>query len=525
MNIRFQLMKNRLLYFYRFLVTSFLLVSLISLGGRVQAQKVPLTILHYNDFHAQNVPMKIPRTDSAGNRTVVEVGGSAYMKAYIDKFRKEAQNTIVLHAGDDFQGTPISSITKGKSQIELLELIQPDVMTIGNHEFDYGTQNLRQLFPRATISLVSANLFDKSIGAPFLPRYRVLNRGGISIGVIGLAPRDLKGLTLRENVKDLDVLDADQVVRQTIVELKRNFHVNLIVVLSHLGVEEDTALARAVPGIDVIVGGHSHTPLFKPIRIGNTYVVQAGSKGRWLGKLDLVYDMEKSAIVSGSGKLIETMNSGIIPDSIVAAKVAELESLVDAGLNEVIGTLETDWVPAHGPKESNVGNWQADVIRDFCKTDIAFQNNGGIRKGLPAGPITLRDMWEMNPFGNEFSTFSVTGSQLVTMLTTQAAKEREFCQVSGLKYMYDFSLPKEKALQIWVDGKPMESEKHYTVSTNTYVAGHLYDIFRLPEKDIEVRAMYPVELDRDVFIRRIKTQKRVSSVVEGRIIIRGKNED
>lgn len=494
-------------------------ISTLSLS---QGNLAKLTILHWNDFHSQNIPMKLSKHLEDGTLTTYNVGGYAYLKAYIDRFKKESEHTLVLHAGDDFQGTPISSLTKGLSQIEILNLVLPDVMTLGNHEFDYGAENLRKILPLAKFPIVSANIFDNTKGATFLHPYHVIKKGEIKIGVIGLAPTDLARLTLRENVKGLDILDARKVLSQYINELRSEKHVDMIVLLSHMGFDADKSLAKSVDGIDVIIGGHSHTVLKHPLRENGVIICQAGSKGRYVGKLDLIFDKEKKKIVSSDGNLIETLNEGIIPDSVVAAKVAELEKTVDAGMNEVIGTLLVDWTRS-GKRESNVGNWQTDVMREYAKTDIAFQNSGGIRKSMVKGPITLRDMWEMNPFGNEFVKFSVTGAQLKSMLEWQMSSAKgELCQVSGLQYSADAKLPAQsRVINITVNGNNLDTSKMYSVVTNNYVSGHLHDIFGLPEKSMIVESVLPAVLDRDVFIEYIKKHQQVSSKVEGRIILKG----
>jgi len=501
------------------LVIAFCIAILPWQSEAQQPATVNLTVLHYNDFHSQNVPRTISKRGKDGSRTKVEVGGAAVLKAYIDRYRLNQQNTVLLHAGDDFQGTPISSVTKGKSQIEILELIQPDAMTLGNHEFDYGANNVEALLPLATFPVISANLLNKSTGTPFVPRYRILDRRGLTVAVIGLAPPDLESLTMRKNVENIEILDASKSVEKTMNEVRQNFDTDVIIVLSHMGLDNDSLLAENVDGIDVIVGGHSHTPLFRPKIVNGTYIVQAGSKGRWLGKLDLGIDTAANTVATAYGRLIETDVSAVSPDPRMEAKVAELEKLVSEGLNEVIGYLKTDWRRGHGGQESNMGNWQCDVMVDFAKADIAFQNAGGIRKDLPAGPITLRDIWEVNPFGNEFVTFSVSGKRLREMLVFMERKGREYCHVGGLRYKYDDAEIGDGQLLVTVQGQALDPGRQYSVVTNNYLAGHLDKYFGISASEVEFDPVYPVAVDREVFIDYIRKQKTVESKTDGRSVI------
>jgi len=498
-----------------------LLLLLLFLAAPLHSQReLELTILHYNDFHARNTTGELTVLDEGGERIRVPVGGSAVLKAYVDRYRDSLQNVLLLHAGDDFQGSPVCSITRGASQFELLELLQPDAMVVGNHEFDYGADRLRALLPTVTFPVISANLWDKARGTPFVPRYRLLRIQGVTIGIIGLSPPDLPSLTMRDNVKDIEVLDPIMTTRHTMNELRNTHGAKMCIILSHMGVEADSVLAEHVPGITVIVGGHSHTALFEAKHVNAVPIVQAGAHGKWLGKLDLRIDAGTGLLLSAAGELIPTRADSITPDPVVAEKVRELEMLVDEGMREVIGTLEVDWVHDRHT-ESNMGNWQADVMREFAAVDIAFQNSGAIRKNLPAGPITLRDMWEISPFGNDFVTFDVSGVQLLGVLRYQATESREFCQVSGLRYSYDHNAPADQALVVSVGGEQLELTRQYSIVTNRYVASHLHDVFGLPEADISVTPVLPVHVDRDVFIDAIRRQHSVRSRIDGRISILG----
>jgi len=475
-----------------------------------------LTILHWNDFHSQNVPLKVVIRDSIkGRDSTYYVGGTATLLGYIHQLKESREDVAVLNAGDDFQGTPISSITRGRSQIELMNIINPDAMTLGNHEFDYGLQNLENDLSLAHFPVLNANIFDERSGKNFRGPYLVKTFGNVRVGIIGLIAPDLPILTMRENLKGLRMLNHVQVTRKYITELKKQ-HANLIVVLSHIGVDADKALADSVQDIDVIVGGHSHTSLFQPIKRRHTIICQAGTRGRWIGELDLTVDLAGDSVFQYDGKLIETVVGKVVPDPIAAAKVSEFESSVDKELNQVIGTLEVDWRSEYN-HESNIGDWAADVMRAFAETDIAFANSGSFRKDLFAGKITVRDVWEIFPFNNSFVSFRVSGKMLRAMISWQADGKGELMQVSGVRYTFDSSKPPgQKVVSIEVNANPVDDDKIYSVVTNSYVGGHLHDFFGAPERETELSRSD--KIDHDLFVDAVKKQKHVSSRVEGRIV-------
>ncbi|CUS83503.1 5'-nucleotidase, C-terminal domain [Candidatus Kryptonium thompsonii] len=204
-------------------------------------------------------------------------------------------------------------------------------------------------------------------------------------------------------------------------------------------------------------------------------------------------------------------------------KVEELEKMVDKEFGQVIGKLEVDW-KRNFYGESNLGNWEADVMREFAKTDIAFQNSGGLRKDLPKGDIKVRDIWEINPFGNTFVVFEVDGKTLRKMMEWQASGKAELMQVSGIKVVFD-SRKKigERIISIEVGGKPLDENRIYSIVTNNWVADHLYDLFGIPQNSVKIKNLGVV--DRDIFIEAVKKQKVIKSEVEGRIIDLAKQKE
>ncbi len=476
-----------------------------------------LRILHWNDFHAHNIPFEVTATDSAtGKKFAYKVGGSGNFLGYLKQFGKGRSDVAVLNAGDNFQGTPISSLTFGRSQIELMNITNPDAMALGNHEFDYGLQHLRDDMFTANFPILAANLFDSTTGKTFAAPSLVKQFDKVRVGFIGLLPPDLPILTMKGNLVKTGMLDIDSVVSTQIKSLRGDDKVDLVVIISHMGVEQDTMLASRHTDIDVIVGGHTHMALFRPIKKNRTIVVQAGLWGRYIGKLDLIIDLEGDSVLNYSGELIETKLGMYGIDSVAEAKALALEAVVATELNEVIGTLAAEWKRSF-TKESNIGNWEADVMREFGRADIALVNSGSLRKNMSPGPITQRDMWEMNPFSNTVVRFSIPGRNLMQVLEWQAAKKGELMQVSGLRYTYDSNKAfGSKVLEATVGGKSIEPDRSYSIITNNYVSGHLRELLGLDDPSIVLTDLSVV--DRDVMIDFVRRQKIVSSKVEGRIV-------
>lgn len=478
------------------------------------AQNVPLRILHWNDFHTQNLPYQVKTKSRSTNRdTSFLVGGSATLASYVKKYGSGESSTLLLNAGDDFQGSPISTITKGASQIQLLNIVRPHAFTLGNHEFDYGRNSLNEVLRAATFPVLSANLYDRLTNTSFVKPYIIQQVGNLKIGIIGLMTTELPTLSIPKNVEQLEVQSLSGTVNNLIPVLKKS-NVDLIVALTHQGVFEDSVLATQCPDLDVIVGGHSHTPLFKPKNVNGILIVQAGSRGRWLGKVDLIVDSQKDTVVQVNAELIECRTADIVPDPVVDAKVNELEQLADKSLNEVIAEATVD-LKRGGNVESNIGNWISDVMRAYAKTDIAFQNSGGIRKDLLAGNITVRDFWEISPFGNTLVTFAVDGKTVRAMIEHQLSLTDDFCQLSGLTYVYTVKGGEKKLHNVKVGTQLLDENKQYTIVTNNYVAAQAKKYFGIDLPESRLTQLNVI--DRDILIDAAKAQKRITAAIENRV--------
>ena len=486
-----------------------LVIIFLSQALSAQAQhSVKLKIIHWNDFHAQNMPMTVKGADG----THYNVGGFAYFKAVIDSLKRVAvsdhEPCLLFDGGDNFQGTAISGFTRGASQITLMNIIHPDAVALGNHEFDYGWRNIDSLIRfKAMYNVVNANISHER-GKSFSPPYIIKQTGQLKIVIIGLTTDDLKNLTLPEKILGLKIASCEETLKKYLPEITK-LKPTLIIVLSHIGVDADRELAKKFPEVNIFVGGHSHTVLREPIKENRSIIVQAGSKGQYVGELELNIDTDGDSLISYSGKLIETKNNLITPDPTIVKQIEIMEAPVAAKYAETIGVLKKDW-RAHDRKNNNLAAFEAGVFREDLGVDVGIINYGGLRKSLQAGNITMRDIYEINPFGNEMVKFKLTGLEIKEALEWMFdEKGTESCEFSGITCKVDTNLkPDHRISDILVVGKKINPKKIYTLATNIFVASHLHSIFGLDENTHPL--VHIGIADFDLIVDAIRKRKEIS---------------
>ncbi len=473
-----------------------------------QNKKVKLTLLYWNDFHAAIKSYPSSEEDSA------LISGSAYFAGYLDSLKTLDPNSIIVCAGDEFTGDPLSTLTSGRAQIEILNYLKPDIFELGNHEFDYGIENLKKDIEVAQFPVVCANLVYKKNKELFVHPYIILNRGKLKITFIGLITEGLDKM-LKQS-EELEVLNAESTLTFYMNELEEKTDLQILV--SHMGVQKDKSIAQKIEGLELIIGGHSHTTIFKPFKINNTLICQAGSRGRYLGKLELFLN-SKGEIISYHNNLIETRIDGVKPDSLVQNRIEELERNTGIDLDEKIGELVTPWI-RKDDEESNIGNFLADAMKSYAKTDVAFTNSGGIRKNLGVGPITVRDIWEITPFSDRLVVIELTGEKLLNVLEKNCRKGIDLLQVSGLKYSYTLERPfGERVIEVKVNNRDIIPNKNYKVVINDYILAQSKDFLGIPKQNLKYEFL--PDLDREVFLREVKRKGQINSKIEGRIIRSG----
>jgi len=246
---------------------------------------------------------------------------------------------------------------------------------------------------------------------------------------------------------------------------------DLIIVLSHLGIDNDRDLAEHVKGVDLIIGGHSHTRLDSLERDNGVLIAQTGSNCRNLGRIDLT--VAGDSIMSYNGRLIPLFTKDITPDPSLAAFVDTFKVEIDKEYAVVIAELKTPWETQYRA-ESNIGDWMTEAMRRHLNTDVAFLNSGGIRKNLAAGLVKKMDIFEILPFDNKLVTFNITGAELIQIAEKNVGLEsgsyQGSLQIAGLTYCWSGDSTSFKVSDIRVNGVPIDASKIYSVGSIDYVA-------------------------------------------------------
>jgi 5'-nucleotidase / UDP-sugar diphosphatase len=460
-----------------------------------------LNILHINDFHSRFDPITgtdsncDAETDAAGEC----FGGIARLKTIIDETRAKYEdgNSILLSAGDNFQGSLYYTTYKSKVVSDFFNQMGFDVVATGNHEFDDGPEEFMRFIEAAEFPIVGGN-FDVSKEPTLVGKIEgsiVLDIDGEKVGIIGATTEDTPDIASPgPNVEFTDVFEY---VRNAAATLDAA-GVDKIILLSHIGYTLDLQLAADVPLVDVIVGGHSHSLLGSmegaagpyPTMVANpdgveVPVVQANQYGKYLGDIAVTWDDEGNVIsAEGEPFLIDASVTG---NEDFANQLAELAAPIEEAMSVVIGTA-TEAIEGSREvcrvEECSMGNLVADAMLDAAADQgatIAIQNGGGLRASIDAGEITVGEVITVLPFSNTLATVDISGADVIDALENGVSDIENgagrFPQVAGLKYSYTLANPVGERIsdvQVLVGGDawaPIDEEATYTIVTNNYMRG------------------------------------------------------
>ena len=494
----------------KFVVAATLGASALALSTGASFADYTLPILHINDWHSRiESNNKYESTCSAEEESKDEcIGGAARLVTAIAERRKalEGQNVLLLNGGDNFQGSLFYATYKGAVEAEFLNQMKFDAMTVGNHEFDDGEDALVPFLEKVQFPVLSANVHPNAqskVGDRIKPSI-VLEVGGQKIGIVGAVTNDTPEVAAPG--PNIAIEDDIKTITAEVEKLKAE-GVNKIIALTHVGYPRDKEMIARIPGVDVVVGGHSHSLLSNsdpkaegpyPTMVDNPEgykvpVTQAASYSKYLGEFKVVFD-DNGIVKEASGDPLY-LDAKIKPDEAVLARIKELgvpiEELKAKQVSETTADIDGSRESCRA-RECEMGNLIADAVLDRVKgqgVQIVFQNGGGIRASIGKGAVTMGDVLTVLPFQNTVATFQLSGKDIADSIEAGLSEIEEgkgkFPQVAGLKYSFDKSVAANqgrlKSVEVMEDGawKPLDPAKMYGVAANDFVraGGDGYKIF------------------------------------------------
>jgi len=432
-----------------------------------------VVIVHTNDQHAQIRPSAVPGREG-------EVGGTLAISAWVEAVEGAwgEDRVLVLDAGDLRSGTPLDDYVvggvRGGAMLNLLEVVGYDAWTVGNHEFDGGPEETAAFVGASPIPVLAANLKgpDGRLAFPNLEGSEVFDVADVRVGVIGVTTPGLSRY-VSQDLAGIVVSDPVEAVQAELGRLPND--VDVVVVLSHLGLEDDEVLAQEVPEVDLIVGAHSHTRMEEPERFGDTWIVQAGCCARSLGVS--VVTPTPDGHVDLDYELVEPDPNALPARPSPAAQkfVTQWETTLNKDWGVVLGENLFGALTREGTAESGLGRWVCETLRRAAEADLGVYNRTGLRADIPMGLVNREALYNVFPFGNDMVVATISGRDVLGLALRNAAAVADpeagyVMEQDGIAYTWRKHLGAAELVEISVNGKPVDPDATYTVATNSFVA-------------------------------------------------------
>ncbi|MCU0289782.1 MAG: bifunctional metallophosphatase/5'-nucleotidase [Acidobacteria bacterium] len=449
-------MKKYMIIFAILAVTGLFLPISLAGSGQVPTKSETIVIFHMNDIHAQ-------------------IDNFARIAPVIEKERKKFPNVFFMVAGDNFSGNPVVDRynPRGEPIMQLLNRLKVNALTLGNHEFDYGQEILKEHMEKAKYPVICANVKVIPGGDAVIPQPKpfitLKTKKGTGIAILGLIQIS-KGTNIPsthpDRLKGLVFSDGVETAKQYRYLKKDN---NLFIALSHLGYDDDEILANQMGDLDLIIGGHSHTIIKEPKEVNGVLITQAGSNARFLGRIEI--KLENGRIISKKGKLIDVATL-TCEDPEIKRIIAEFND--NPELNRIIATL-----PMELTGSDQLGNLITDAVRKMNRLDMVFHNQGGIRLDRMGPKVLLKNIYRMLPFENDVVIFEMTPAEIKSLIANSYRRQNELdLKVSGIQYtviVQENAGPGKPLVIKDVElkdeaGNLLDENKKYKVGINDYIA-------------------------------------------------------
>ena len=480
-----------------------------------------LTILHSNDLHGDFLPQ-----DKDG----ISTGGLPRLSGFVKQKKQENENTIYAIAGDMFRGSVIDSEYMGLSTIDMVNLLGPDVATIGNHEVDYGIAHLLFLEKCAEFPIINANMIINFNHTRMFRPYMYLNVGGIKVLFIGILTQEVISSARQERVIGtfIDIEDAAREVG-IICDNYRTREADVTVLLTHIGIDEDIKLAQLLDpayGVDVIIGGHSHTFMDEPVVVNGIPIVQAGTGTGVIGRMEIDVETETNEILSWNW-ICEPINEDTAPvDEVMEELLEHYREETDRKYKKIVTRFARPLTNPARNQETELCNLYADILQQDSSYDIMFMGTGSIRKKEMGPIVDYETMIENTPYDSAVWMLKVTGKQLREMLTyifrdDAWVIETEFYNFSkGFRVVYNKSTHTFE--EVSLNGSEVTDDQEILIAMQTYHYINFEEFFHVSLDDVKknmnprIVATSVINVVEEYF----STHKDIDSKVEGRIVIK-----
>lgn len=483
-----------------------------------------LTILHSNDLHGDFF------SEMQNERFT---GGVEMLSGYVQRVRKEIPNTIFTISGDMFRGSVIDSEFKGFSTIDIMNAIMPDVVSLGNHELDYGLTNLLFLEKVAQFPIINSNLYIKHTGTRLFNSHYIMEVDGMKILFIGILTQEIVDYAKQDHILGT-YISVEQAALEVgkICNIYKSIDIDFTVLLTHIGFEEDLKLAKNLKkswGVDLILGGHSHTVLSKPAVCNDILIAQAGVGTDQIGRFDFVIDTDKNCVKSYEWELVPIDASHCPKDKKLTKLLNQHRTLIDSKMNKVLTRTKRVLDNYSRYNETEVGNLFSDILKDYLGVDIVCLGSGSLRKLSFGEIVTIKELKEMYPFEGEIFDLKLTGMELYDMICFIFKNKfqndaKEFYQWSkGLNIVYNTD--NNKMESVVFQGKELERDKYYNVAIQKFhmenadkFMGLFIDKIKSQEKPKTLTTS-----DYEIFEEFFLMKNGIDSTIEGRIVLKGNN--
>ena len=478
-----------------------------------------LTILHSNDLHGDFLAEEVDAQ---------LIGGVSMLSGYVGKVRKEEKNAIYCIAGDMFRGSVIDSEFRGISTIEIMNMLAPDVVTIGNHEIDYGIAHLLFLEKCAKFPIINANLHITTNNARLFKSHHVIEVDGMKILFIGILTESVLSMAKKEALIGgfVDIHDAVSEVER-ICNAYNSLDIDCTVLLTHIGFEEDKLLAAKLDpslGVDIIIGGHSHTYLEKPEEVNGILIAQAGTGTDQIGRFDLEIDTGSNSVHSFQWTSIPITDEHCPRDTALEKILNRYQSAAEEKYSRVITRLKRQLTHPSWYQETELGGLLADILQESLRLDIMLVGSGSIRV-TELGPIVLlSNLTECLPYDDSAIALWVAGAQLKKMILYMLRDEVwdgshcEFFQFSkGLRVVYD--KPNHRLREFSLNGEPIDEEKIYKIGLQYFFYLNIEDFFSISHGEISQngKPRRVATSCREVLVEYLSCHQNLDHQISGRI--------